>query len=291
MLGPLITLRIKATICPCLTAPKESTANEAATALSNLPIQFCIGQSSESGSKGVGNFVTNLFKSATNVVAVSDGKIFIRGRLKVIDSIQGPTLRFEAEDSSSTSSNENNLECDNDNGHVSNESRDCEPDNKNATIPLGRIGDVEPYASFLASSNVGLIIYKKKKNGSTRNEDGGKVELIRFHILSSSTFDDDDAQIAGADIRDDILDQLNMLLEWDRERRKSQPTDDEDEEDDDQTTGNGLTQRALKAKYFFQKEIEMKKQAKDRESRKARYMKDSGGLKYTALAMANREIS
>mgnify|MGYP001398625145 CR=1 FL=1 len=35
-------------------------------------------------------------------------------------------------------------------------------------------------------------------------------------------------------------------------------------------------------------EIEMKKQKRDREKRKSRYLKETGGLKYTAIAMANK---
>ena len=45
---------------------------------------------------------------------------------------------------------------------------------------------------------------------------------------------------------------------------------------------------AQKIKHFAQREIEMQRTKKERENRKARYIKEAGGLKYTALAMANR---
>jgi hypothetical protein len=171
---------------------------------------------------------------------------------------------------------------------------------------LKRIGDIESKDSFL-SSNSGIVIYKKMN----RDHGDAKIELIRFNIMSLNPFDNGNGNINGngnaysnnntefatSEERDDILENLQTVVEWDRERRKSQPTvcEEEDNNDDDNESSNrrgtGLGQRALKAKYFIQKEIEMKKQTKDRESRKARYMKDSGGLKYTALAMANREIS
>lgn len=41
-------------------------------------------------------------------------------------------------------------------------------------------------------------------------------------------------------------------------------------------------------KHFAERELEMKKMKKDRENRKAKYVKEAGGLKYTAIAMANR---
>ena len=45
---------------------------------------------------------------------------------------------------------------------------------------------------------------------------------------------------------------------------------------------------AQKIKHFAQREIEMQRTKKERENRKARYVKEAGGLKYTAIAMANR---
>jgi len=45
---------------------------------------------------------------------------------------------------------------------------------------------------------------------------------------------------------------------------------------------------AQKIKHFAQREIEMQKTKKDRETRKAKYVQEAGGLKYTAIAMANR---
>ena len=45
---------------------------------------------------------------------------------------------------------------------------------------------------------------------------------------------------------------------------------------------------AAQVKHFAQREIEMQKQKKEREDRKAKYVKEAGGLKYTAIAMANR---
>ena len=45
---------------------------------------------------------------------------------------------------------------------------------------------------------------------------------------------------------------------------------------------------AQKLKHFAQREMELQKLKKERESRKAKYVNEAGGLKYTAIAMANR---
>ena len=45
---------------------------------------------------------------------------------------------------------------------------------------------------------------------------------------------------------------------------------------------------AQSIKHFAQREIELQKMKKERENRKAKYVKEAGGLKYTAIAMANR---
>lgn len=49
-----------------------------------------------------------------------------------------------------------------------------------------------------------------------------------------------------------------------------------------------MKQRAAKQVYFSKKNIELAEKRKAAEQRKSKYMKDSGGLQYTALAMANR---
>eukprot|EP00547_Thalassionema_nitzschioides_P018059 CAMPEP_0194255536 /NCGR_PEP_ID=MMETSP0158-20130606/34665_1 /TAXON_ID=33649 /ORGANISM="Thalassionema nitzschioides, Strain L26-B" /LENGTH=248 /DNA_ID=CAMNT_0038993915 /DNA_START=23 /DNA_END=769 /DNA_ORIENTATION=- len=76
---------------------------------------------------------------------------------------------------------------------------------------------------------------------------------------------------------------FTQLVEWDGRRRAAIP--DEEREIDEET---GLKQRAQKAAHFAKREIEMQKSRREREKRKASLVKETGGLKYTALAMANR---
>ena len=90
---------------------------------------------------------------------------------------------------------------------------------------------------------------------------------------------------ATADERDSFVHQLSVLAEWERQRRAAAGVEDEEEE----AGGNFLTQRAQKAAHFAKREIEMQQTKRDREKRKAKLVAESGGLKYTALALSQRE--
>ncbi|CAM9237667.1 unnamed protein product [Choristocarpus tenellus] len=50
-----------------------------------------------------------------------------------------------------------------------------------------------------------------------------------------------------------------------------------------------VKEQAQKQKHFAKRSIELQQQKKEAESRKAKYMQETGGLKYTAMAMANRQ--
>jgi len=90
---------------------------------------------------------------------------------------------------------------------------------------------------------------------------------------------------ATAEERDSFVHHLQVLSEWERQRRATAGIEDDEEE----PSGNFLTQRANKAAHFAKREIEMQQTKRDREKRKAKFVAESGGLKYTALAMANRD--
>eukprot|EP00621_Florenciella_sp_RCC1693_P012768 CAMPEP_0182537244 /NCGR_PEP_ID=MMETSP1323-20130603/21584_1 /TAXON_ID=236787 /ORGANISM="Florenciella parvula, Strain RCC1693" /LENGTH=49 /DNA_ID=CAMNT_0024747593 /DNA_START=1 /DNA_END=150 /DNA_ORIENTATION=- len=48
-------------------------------------------------------------------------------------------------------------------------------------------------------------------------------------------------------------------------------------------------ERTKKQAYFMERDIELTQKRRAAEKRKEKFMKDSGGLKYTALAMAARD--
>jgi hypothetical protein len=87
--------------------------------------------------------------------------------------------------------------------------------------------------------------------------------------------------VTGNDARQ-MKEAFTQLLEWDGRRLADIPEEDRETEEDT------LKQKAQKAAHFAKREIELGTQRREREKRKAEYVKGSGGLKYTALAMANR---
>lgn len=108
--------------------------------------------------------------------------------------------------------------------------------------------------------------------------DGSKTtEWVKFTL---------DAQDQGA--RNMFVHNLQVLMEWDRNRRNACG----ELEYDETSAASTLKARAQKAKYRVERELEMKQTRREREERKAKYVSESGGLKYTALAMArNAEVT
>ncbi len=51
-----------------------------------------------------------------------------------------------------------------------------------------------------------------------------------------------------------------------------------------------LSRKAKAHKHFAKRSIELQEKKQAAEARKAKYMEGAGGLKYTALAMASREV-
>lgn len=49
-----------------------------------------------------------------------------------------------------------------------------------------------------------------------------------------------------------------------------------------------VKEEAQKQRHFAKRTVEMQQSKKDADARKARYMKETGGMQYTAIAMANR---
>ena len=85
----------------------------------------------------------------------------------------------------------------------------------------------------------------------------------------------------SADDRDAVSHDINVLAEWQRNR---QPDIEED------LPAEGIKSRAMKAAHFAKRELEMRETKRSREQRKAKLVQDAGGLKYTAMAMANRAM-
>ncbi|KAL7558965.1 hypothetical protein ACA910_006308 [Epithemia clementina (nom. ined.)] len=113
--------------------------------------------------------------------------------------------------------------------------------------------------------------------------------LITLELRSSNNPN----SVVTGDVRDLWIHHLQVLVEWERQRRLQSFDDydlEDDEEEDNNRPGNFLTQRAQKAAHFAQREIELQQSKRQREQRKAKFMENNGtgGLKYTALAMMQR---
>jgi hypothetical protein len=115
-------------------------------------------------------------------------------------------------------------------------------------------------------------------------------QLLRFELLGASS-SSASAAPATSEQRNVAVHHLSVLVEWERQRRISMGYHDgngnyREDEDDDQP--NFLAARAQKAAHFARRELELQQTRRDREKRKAKLVQETGGLKYTALAMANR---
>ena len=284
MLGrPILTLKIKSMISPCFTTQQDNTAMDSINTLSNITITYhdTFNESKvAAAASGVGKLVSGLFggknsnnnKNNNDTDGATSTKKEPKATMTVVDTIRGPVLSIEYIRAAALDDNDD----DDDNDNVDENKAVPKP----KTITLKCIGEITPNDSFMSSSS-GISLYSKKKHKHDEQK-----ELCRIDLMDTMGND------LGSDERDEVIEALKMLIQWDTERRASQPHDEaEDDEEDEGEGRSSLGQRALKMKHFATREIELKKVKKDREDRKARYLKDSGGLRYTAIAMANREMS
>lgn len=128
-----------------------------------------------------------------------------------------------------------------------------------------------------------IVLYARKAQSTQPAK-----ELVRFVPLQCGSNDDNpntaEALPMVSDARNMLVHHFMVIVEWERQRTKD---DYDDDDDDDENQPNFLQARAQKAAHFAKREIEMQKTRKEREKRKAKLVAEAGGLKYTAMAMAN----
>jgi hypothetical protein len=156
-----------------------------------------------------------------------------------------------------------------------------------------------------------IVLYAKSRSGNNNNNNNTPTkttpqELLRFAVVlpsspqSTTTTTTTTTSVDAAlptDARNMLIHHWMVLVEWERQRRIqvvknsiSMPQDEDDESDDDGAgTPNFLVVRAQKAAHFAQREIELQRTKREREQRKAKLIQEAGGLKYTAIAMANNK--
>lgn len=217
----------------------------------------------------------------------------IESKLNIINGYRnsiGLEISCDDEKSILNNDNDNTNDIDSDDSETVALNKSSNKNNK-IIIPFRKIGVISATAidsttsSWISSSSSSKLLVHIYGKQSQHNPSGKGDEIIRFTISESID-------------RVQFIDLLTNLLHWDRNRKK---LDEDDEEDNtDNTTDNNnknnnnnvkgyLKTKADKAAHFAKREIEMQQQKREREKRKAKYLKDTGGLKFTAIAMANME--
>lgn len=126
------------------------------------------------------------------------------------------------------------------------------------TIPLHRIVSVDKIEPTM------LSIVSKDIHSTDENRPNKEAARLSFQT---------------SDDRDAICIDLKVLVEWNKQR---QP------EVEEELPSDGIRAKAQKATHFAKRELEMRETRRSREQRKAKFMQGTTGLKYTAMAMANR---
>jgi|ERR1712071_216641 len=313
LFGPLSQLRLSGTICPCLQKDDEKSAKASDEIISELcqSIQWhqvserhddekddnekhdngdensrSGGSGGSGGSSGVGafGFLTKMIpkvSAAASSTMLGNRPIIVDAKCELIDSpglfggSKGVLLEIVRTSEVSTSSSSRKAFA------------------ESTRIPLKRIKAVRPSSSTGASIPGWTNINSGEKLSTVYSSSCiisfyGKQneELARLEITALEDESDD------GDGREDVVQHFNNILEWDRNRRRKERSvleEEEEEEEGGSQKRSLLRSQAEKATHFAKREIELQQMKREREKKKAMYLKDSGGLKYTALAMANRQ--
>lgn len=279
IIGPLTILKFKGLLCPCLEKEEDAMVRPAASSLSHVLVHWYRPTGEDSGVMGSAmNLMSNWIGKGSEESEKPKKKsgrsdVGVHAFLSFEDSIRGPCLVIRMKDSN---------EDDNDEAKEEEDQQRCTtrrwPLKKLEKATAVEAGYFMGGRATAASS--GIVLHKRIKSGST-------VECCKIDLCSqgNSSFE----TLADTSERDNIIDKMNLVITWNRQRHDTQEEDDDDESDDEVSgKSNMITDRAKKAAHFAKREIEMKKQKREREQKKSRYLKETGGLKYTAVAMANR---
>lgn len=280
---PLLTLKLLGSICPCLEKEDDGTARRAAWSLSSVHVRWHKGAnnlSENNASSMMSGFVKGIFGGSSSTDGGSGGSSD-----KSYESIDGCTLTIEDAKGG--------------------------PQLIMSPPPSRAIGKKRVPLRMIKTVRLAAPSRSSKSSGIEVILDNNDV-VLRFDVLKPLQFSEEDIdeenniQVEDADdaTRDDTLVQLQILVEWERRRQAhlitlgvDEPAEDIDQINDNdgqslssspKRGGGMIADKARKVQHFAQREIEMQKQKRNRESRKAKYVKEAGGLKYTAIAMANR---
>lgn len=214
---PLLSLKLLGTLCPCLEKEEDGPARQAAWALGGLSVRWhrrLRGSSSDDDGGGsaagkVTGFISGMFGSSAGGGGGGGGGGGDRydavdgASLSVVDAASGPRLVVSPP--------------------VMSLSR------KKKVVPLRLIKKVRPRSGmFGTGARSGIAIFDNTDREVLRIDVlEGSASARRFQSPSGDTEDEDwdDAEGGGAvedadeSTRDEVIDQLEVLVEWERRRR------------------------------------------------------------------------
>ncbi|GKY98145.1 hypothetical protein MPSEU_000772300 [Mayamaea pseudoterrestris] len=279
--SPIIHLSFISGLCPCFEKEEDRNARHALKALQK---QRILNMRTSSSKSSIGNpmaTLTSLFKNASNANSNDMEADQVAARLLFRDNDNSdPELAVV---------NQNNKTL--------------------CSVALGRIDRVilEPSGQVVLLGKPPIVRHGK--------QEGPAKEELRFIFIqeggggntaSNGEYHDDQdddaprtpSQEAAAspplssstpsyipvtnDIRNNLIHHLQVLMEWERQRRIDLSLDSLEDEP------HFLRKQAQTAARFAERELELRETTRARAERKAKLVQQAGGLKYTALAMANR---
>lgn len=254
MIGPVLRLKLLGGICPCIMSEEDQTARQA--------IQFLSGR-----------FVVWKKPNAT-ANDFSLGRLFSSGRSTNSSPSEVKAI-FRISDSEdekpeivvipTAQCSEGDPEEDSGGPHSQPPKAEMlEP----VRIKLKRFDKV----SIDKGDEIVLKAPKVTQGPGSRDKSPPK-ELLRLTLL--------DAKVEERNL---FVHHMAVLVEWEKQRRVK--ANEEYDDDDDEDQPNFLKAQAAKAAHFAQRELELQTTRRDRAKRKEQLMAKSGGMKYTALAMA-----
>jgi hypothetical protein len=282
--GPLFQLQVAGSLCPCLEKSEHRYARLAVAEINQQcrQVEWTIPGNKNAGGVGgtASSFLGGLFRSGNSGPA-SEGSCKARLILRDSGGDGKPEIFVDpcAVRPSAAALSDPPVAADEE-GAANHKSSGTTPGYK-LNVRLRRVDKV-------SLEDNQIVLYARKANQSTQPA----KELLRFTPLqhsnepTSTSNNGNTALPMTSDARNMLVHHFMVIVEWERQRTKNN-YDDDDDADDDENQPNFLQARAQKAAHFAKREIEMQRTRKDREKRKAKLVAEAGGLRYTALAMAN----
>ena len=215
---PILALKLLGSLCPCLEKEEDSLPRQAAWAVSSVPIRWhrklrtTSDGGNNSSTSAVGGFISGMFGGSSSSTGGGDTYDPLEGAtLSVVDAPSGPQLQVSPSGLSTI---------------------------RSKSIPLKLIKKVQ--------ARKGGIISSASRSGIEILDNTGR-ELLRFDVLKKATGggqiatdnEEEDwettesgsgnVEDAEESSRDDTIDQLEILVEWERRRQAYIVTLGEDE--------------------------------------------------------------